>query len=109
MQYGVAITDIAQQDNNSIETTQHEDLVQSIRSVFSEEISRRDSLILDLQEELEEIKQTLIEQAKRAEDRARRLEERDKDITQRLRDITTVQEQHNKEKIPWYRRLLKPR
>jgi len=106
MQYGVTVTDIAQQDNNSIGTTQHEDLVQSIRSVFVEEISKRDSLILDLQEELEGIKQALAEQAERAEDSARRLEERDRDITQRLSDITTAQEQRNKEKVPWYRRLF---
>ena len=102
--YGVP-TDIVLADNNAT-TTQQGDLIQSMRLMFAEELNKRDRLILDLQEELQGIKQTLIKQAERNEDRARRLEERDKDITQRLRDITTAQEQRNKEKIPWYRRLL---
>jgi len=93
-------------ENSNTNAIQQEDLVKSIKLIFIDELNKRDSLILDLQEELEGIKQALAEQAERAEDSARRLEERDRDITQRLRDITTAQEQRNKEKVPWYRRLL---
>lgn len=84
------------------ETTEQEDLVQSLRLMLAEELNRRDELILELQEELESIKQTLLKQDERNEDRARSAEDRDRDILQRINEIRTEQQQRNK---PWWRRL----
>jgi len=77
-----------------------QDLMESIRSVFIEELNKRDSLILELREELESIKETLIRHDERDEDRDKRLEERDRDIMQRLREIA-------EEKRPWWKRIFK--
>ena len=104
--YGVNITTdiVTQEPDNNTEATQQEDLMHSLRVMFQQELSRRDELILELQEEMECIKQTLTEHDKRAEDRSRSVEERDKDIMQAIRELQAeVQQQRNK---PLWKRIF---
>ena len=78
---------------------QQEDLAHSLHLIY-EELQRRGSVILELQEELEGIRRTLAEQDKRAEDRARDSENRDEEIIHMMR---ATQQQRNK---PWGKRLF---
>jgi len=91
---------VVQVPDNNTETTQQEDLVHSLRIVLQQELNRRDELILELQEELESIRQTLAEHNEKAEDRARSAESRDGDIMSAIREL---QQQRNK---PWWRRIF---
>jgi len=89
--FGVIVTDLTTQDtDNNTEATQQEDLVQSLKVI-----------ILELQEELAEIKQTLLKQDERNKDRDRRAEARDNEVLQKLNDIKLIQQQRNKK--PWWR------
>ena len=102
--FGMIVTDLATQEpDNNAEITQQEDLVHSLRAMLQQELSRRDELILELQEEMESIKQTLAGQDKRAEDRARSVEERDNEVLQHLNDIKKEQQQRNK---PLWKRIF---
>jgi len=86
------------------ETTEQEDLVQSLRAMLQQELSRRDELILELQEEIESIKQALTEHNERAEDRSRSAESRDGDIMQAIRELQSEkQQQRNK---PLWKRIF---
>jgi len=88
--YGVVVDLVTQGPGNNTETTQQEDLVQSLKVI-----------ILDLQEELADIKQTLLKQDERNEDGDRRAEARDNEVLQKLNDIKMIQQQRNKK--PWWR------
>jgi len=102
--YGVNITTdiVTQEPDNNTEATQQEDLVHSLRVMLQQELSRRDELILELQEEIEGIRQTLTDHNKRAEDRSRSVEERDNEVLQRLTEIKEAQQRNN----PWWRKLF---
>jgi len=101
--FGMIVTDLATQEpDNNTEATQQEDLVQSLRAMLQQELSRRDELILELQEEIEGIRQTLTDHNKRAEDRSRSVEERDNEVLQRLTEIKEAQQRNN----PWWRKLF---
>jgi len=102
--FGMIVTDLATQEpDNSTEVAQQEDLMHSLRVMLQQELSRRDELILELQEELEGIRQTLTEHDKRAEDRYRSVEERDNEVLQRLNDIKKEQQQRNR---PLWKRIF---
>ena len=75
--YGVVVTDLVVKDsnsNNNTATAQHEDLVQSIRTIFVEELNERDCVIAELKQRLE-----------RMESNA---ESRDNEIMERLRKLS---------------------
>lgn len=96
--YGVITDLVTQEGNNNTTTTQQEDLTNSIRAIFIEEIAKRDSLILhlqqelvntkeELQQELSGIKQSLVTLHERGEDGLRGSERRDADIMSMMRDL----------------------
>ena len=99
--YGVPIENTTTEiiENSKTKTMQQEDLAHSLHLIY-EELQRRGSVILELQEELEGIRRTLAEQDKRAEDRARDSENRDEEIIHMMR---ATQQQRNK---PWWKRLF---
>ena len=93
---------ITQVVDNTTETTQQEDLTHSIRLMLQQELNKRDKLILELQEEIQSIKEILLKQDEGAEDRSRSSEFRDRDILQRINEIRAEQQQRNK---PWWKRF----
>jgi len=99
--YGVPIENTTTEiiENSKTKAMQQEDLAHSLHLIY-EELQRRGSVILELQEELEGIRRTLAEQDKRAEDRARDSENRDEEIIHMMR---ATQQQRNK---PWWKRLF---
>jgi len=101
--FGMIVTDLtAQEPDNTTETTQQEDLTHSIRLMLQQELNKRDKLILELQEEIQSIKEILLKQDEGAEDRSRSSEFRDRDILQRINEIRAEQQQRNK---PWWKRF----
>ena len=110
--YGVNVTtDIVTQepDNNTI-ATQQEDLVQSIRHVLLEELIKQSHIIIQLQDELEDMRKEfnegfarLREKDEKDEDGRRRVELRDNEVLQHLSDIKKEQQQRNK---PLWKRIF---
>ena len=101
--FGMIVTDLtAQSPDNTTEVTQQEDLTHSLRLMLQQELNRRDELILELQEEIQSIKEILLKQDERNEDRRRRSEGRDNNIMQRINEIR-LEQQRNK---PWWKRIL---
>jgi len=106
--YGYAVpnsTDLI--ENNKTKVVQQEDLAQSIRHVLLEELTKQNRIILQLQEELEdmraEFKEGFANLHERAEDGRIGAENRDREVLQRLNDIKEAQKQRNK---PLWKRIF---
>jgi len=102
--FGMIVTDLtAQAPDNTTETTQQEDLMHSLRLMLQQELNKRDELILELQEEIQSIKEILLKQDERSEDRHRKVELRDNEVLQAIRALQAESQQRNK---PWWKRIL---
>ena len=103
--FGVVTDLVAQSPDNSTEATQQEDLVHSIRHTLLEELAKQNRIILQLQDELEDIraefKEGFTKLHEKDEDGRRSAELRDNEVLQRLNDIKLIQQQRNKK--PWWR------
>jgi len=101
--YGFVIPNSIELTEDKTKTTQQEDLVQSLKLMLQQELNRRDELILELQEELADIKETLLKQDEKAEDRYRRTEDRDNEVLQAIRALQAETQQRNK---PLWKRIF---
>jgi len=107
--YGINVTTdiVTQEPDNSTEATQQEDLAHTIRHVLLEEITKQNRIIIQLQEEIEDMRAEFNEGFtglhKKVEDGYKDVENRDNEVIQRLNDIKVIQQQRNN---PWWRRIF---
>jgi len=107
--YGVpvdnTVTDLM--ENNKTKVVQQEDLVHSIRHVLLEELTKQKLIILQLQEELgdmrAEFNKELTGLHEKVEDGRKDVENRDREVLQHLNDIKKEQQQRNK---PLWKRIF---
>jgi len=98
---------VVQASDNNTEITQQEDLALNIRHILFEELAKQNRIILQLQDELEdmkaEFKEGLAGLYEKVENGHRDAESRDLEVMQKLNDIKLIQQQRNK---PWWRKLF---
>jgi len=107
--YGVVTDLVTQEKKNNSTTEQQEDLTHSIRAIFSEELGKRDQLILDLQEqlsdnqqELTDIKQSLESLHEKSENRDRTSLRRHEDITLMMKNLMAEKERIQQQRKWWH-------
>ena len=93
--------------NSNTKVAQQEDLAHTIRHVLLEELTKQNRIILQLQEELDDMRAEFNEGFagvnKKVEDGHRDVESRDIEVLQRLNDSKVIQQQRNK---PLWRRIF---
>ena len=107
--YGVITDLVVQEENNNTTITQQEDLTNSIRLILREELqqelNKRDSAILHLQQELTSIKESLATHHQRAESGYRESQDRDAEIMSMMRDMQDDKERMQQRK--WWHIFFK--
>lgn len=100
---GVTVTDIVKQQSSSSSEVVQQDIENSMRRVFREEMEKRDAVIFELQEELESVKETLLRIEQKGEESAKTASDRDSDVMEAIRAVqTTTQQQSSR---TWWQRI----
>jgi len=101
---GVPTTNVVKQQSSSSYEVVQQDIENSFRRVLREEMEKRDAVIFELQDELEQVKEALLRMEQKGEELAKTAIDRDREVMEAIRAVQTATQQQSSR--PWWKKIL---